>query len=204
VQGVASAPGGEVMTEGQTYTLVWLGELTQLLRIPPGLVIQPVSHDPNIPAFDFGPDLPTPHAIHLPTSFGDQENWRHTLAELLTHKAWQTCLINLLSIPIHSIETTRDGMRWQDGLAFLAEALCTSTPGHLLVVLSPFGLLLNNRHASQRAWLARHHRLEWLVYLGPAAASLLGVHRSFRTAVLVIRAGSAPGVGPHLLGGVKN
>jgi hypothetical protein len=146
------------MTEGQTYTIAWLGELTQLLRIPPDLVIQPVSHDPNIPTLDFGPDLPTPYELHLPIS-DEQESWRHALADLLAHKAWQTCFINLLSIPIHSIETMRDGMRWQDGLAFLAEALCSATPGHLFVVLSPFGLLLTDRHASQRAWLASHHRL---------------------------------------------
>jgi hypothetical protein len=187
------------MTEGQTYTLAWLGKLTQLLRISPDLVIQPVSHDPNTPALDFGPDVPTPHEIRLPIASDDQESWRRALADLLTHKTWQTCLINLLSIPIHSIETTRDGLRWQDGLAFLAEALCTSTPGHLLVVLSPLGLLLTNQHTSQRAWLASHHRLEWLVYLGSTAANLLGVHRSFPTAVLVIRAGSMPGVEPHLL-----
>src|SRR5262245_27874210 len=101
---------GEDMTERQTCTLAWLGELTQLLRIPPDLVIQPVSHDPNIPALAFGPDVPTPHEIHLPSSSDEQESWRHALANVLSHKAWQTCCINLLSIPIHSIETMRDGM----------------------------------------------------------------------------------------------
>jgi len=103
------------MTERQSHTLAWLGELTQILRVPPDLVIQTVSHDPGIPTLDFGPDLPKPQDVHLPASSDNQENWRHALAELLAHEGWQTCLINLVGIPVHTIETTRDNMRWQDG-----------------------------------------------------------------------------------------
>jgi hypothetical protein len=187
------------MTERQSHTLAWLGELTQILRIPPDLVIQTVSHNSGIPTLDFGPDLPKPQDVHLPASSDNQENWRHALAALLAHEGWQTGLINLLGIPVHTIETTRDSLRWQDDAAFLSEALCTSAPDRLLVVLSPAGLLFANRYARLRAWLASHHRLEWLVYLGPAAANLLGVHPAFRMAVLVIRIGSAQREEPHLL-----
>jgi hypothetical protein len=87
--------------------------------------------------------------------------------------------------------TTRDQTRWQDSAAVLIETLCTAAPDRVVATLYPSALLTDNRHAPLRAWLVRHHRLEWLVYLGSAAAQPLGVHQSFRMTLLVIRTGPA-------------
>lgn len=187
------------MTERQSHSLAWLGELTQFLGLAPDLVIQPVGHEPGIPTLDFGPALPQPEEMHLPTPSDTQDHWRRTLTELLDRREWKLCLINLLGIPVQTLAIERDGARWQDGPAFLTEALWASPPGRIHIVLSPAGLLSENRHAYFRTWIASRHRLEWLVYLGPAAAKLLGVHPTFRMAVLVIHTGVADREKPHLL-----
>ena len=64
------------------------------------------------------------------------------------------------------------------------EAMYTAEPDHVVAVLCPLGLLTGNYHAPLRAWLAQHHQLEWLIYLGSAAAQLLGVHLRFRMVLL--------------------
>ena len=187
------------MTERESHSLAWLGELTRVLGLTPDLVIQPVGHEPGIPTLDFGSALPQPQEIHLPNPSDTQDHWRRALTELLNRQEWRIGLINLLGIPVQTLAIERDGARWQDGSAFLTEALYTSPPGRIHAVLSPAGLLSENRHAHFRTWIASRHRLEWLVYLGPAAAKLLGVHPTFRMAVLVIRTGAADREGPHLL-----
>lgn len=179
------------MGETRAYTLAWLGELMQMLRLPPDLVIQPVVPDSGIPPLEFGSELPAPHELRLPISSDNQEEWWYAWGRLLTHETWNTCFINLLGVPPRTLMTTRDQTRWQDSAAVLIETLCTAAPDHVVATLCPSGLLTDNRHAPLRAWLAHHHRLEWLVYLGSAAAQPLGVHPSFRMTLLLIRTGPA-------------
>ena len=172
------------MEEIGTHTLAWLGNLLRLLRLPPDLVIQPIAPDSSMPPLDFGAELPAPHVLQLPTAFENQQEWQQALEHLLTHQAWDTCFINLLGVPPRTLITTRDDTHWRDGAAILIEAMYTAEPDHVVAVLCPLGLFTGNYHAPLRAWLAQHHQLEWLIYLGSAAAQLLGVHLRFRMVLL--------------------
>lgn len=159
------------MEETETHTLAWLGDLLKLLRLPPDLVIQPVAPDSSMPPLDFGSGLPVPHDLPLPAAFENQEAWQQALGYLLTHQAWNTCLINLLGVLPRTLSTTRDDTRWRDGAAFLIETMSIAEPDHVVAVLCPLSLLTDDRHAPLRAWLVQHHQLESYVQGGRVGCS---------------------------------
>ena len=180
-------------------TLAWLTDFEPAFGGQIELALEPRLDDPAIPTLDYGGSLPAPQMIPLQPTVSTDDTWRQTVAGALKNAACQVCFANLILIPMRSLRADIDGQPVLDGAAFLAEILKSSRAGTVVVALLPAGTLTNQGTARLRTWLAKAHRVEWIIYMGPEAASLLGAHPQFAFALLVIRSGPRSSKTPTIL-----
>jgi hypothetical protein len=177
------------MTEGQVATVAWLSEFNAAIGKGIDLVIEAEPNNPRFPRFDYGHILPAAHSFPLRTR-GTDQSWRMTLAATLKVRQWSTCLVNLFTVPVGSVENKVAGELLHDEAAFLVEVLRDCGPERTLVVLLPASIVVSWKTECLRTWLLENHTLEWVIYLGSEVASALCLPATFVSALLVIRTGS--------------
>jgi hypothetical protein len=149
--------------------------------------------DPAAPSFDYGEGFPQPRTVLIDVQGKQSDEWRETIQAELSIGGWSVCLTNLIAIPQRSIRSDVEGSSVFDVDAFLAEILNNSQEGKVIAALIPATRLHLQAAEPLRTWLAKAHRVEWIIYLGGEVAKLLGAPPQFALALVVIRSGRAVG-----------
>jgi hypothetical protein len=194
------------MTSSGTLDFSWVSEVMPAVCPEVHLSVEAQAADEVVPTFDFGPRIPNVHRLTLSASYdkGRTGWWNRSLARSIPLKAGEVCFVNLLTVPSESIETNVDGLPFKDGGALLAKLLKHAETGNKIVVLCHRRLVLGSssiaerRASNLRGWLADHHSVDWVIYLGSEAGTSQGSASSHsELALLAIEAGSTSEASRH-------
>jgi hypothetical protein len=187
------------MSETFSADLTWLADFRRLFGGKVDLVLEPRPADADSPACDYGSQLPQPRTILLNDERDARGDWLSQVAAALHSTEWNVCLANVVAIPSGSLDNSSEDGRFLDGAAFLAEVLKKTKAGKVIIALSPTALLLSEQAGPFRAWLAKAHRVEVIIYTGSPSAQLSGVNPRLGIVLLVISSGTVEGGAQRVL-----
>jgi hypothetical protein len=181
----------EIVTGRYYGDLSWLADFQQLFGGDVDLLLELRTDEAEAPSFEYGEHLPKPRSIVVRQGMESGDEWRSALRGHMQGADWKTCVANAIGLPQRSLRCEIDGVRFIDAAAFVADILKNAAADRLVVVLAPLSLVVADAetHATWREWIATHHRVEGIVYLGGPAAELIGAHPQFGLVLLLIRSG---------------